>query len=635
MIKAFTKNYFQYNSQITIAIIAIVSFLLYGNTLNHEYTQDDAIVIYDNMFTTQGMQGIPGLLTNDTFYGFFKEEGKAQLVSGGRYRPLTPIMFAIEYEIFGNQPFIGHLFNVIWYFLLGIVLFFTIKLLLSNVFDAQQSVIFSLIATLLYLAHPLHTEVVANIKGRDEIMAMLGSLLVLMLSLKYNKTIFQKLTIGFIFFIACLSKENAITFLAIIPLSSILFFNSNLKKAILDTIPAILGFIIFLVIRTSVLGWDFGGTPMELMNNPYLKFVSNQYIPFSSSEKISTIAVTLLKYIQLLFFPIVLTHDYYPRHIEIASLSQFLPWISFVTYLSLSLLALFWFKNKKVLAFSIIYFLATLSIISNVFFPVGTNMSERFMFMPSLGFILALTYLYQKISFKRQSIFFLISALTFVLYSYKTINRNKVWVNDFTLFTTDVKTSNNSAKVLNAAGGALTTQAFEEKDDKKKTEMLSLAISYLDKATKIHPSYKNAYLIKGNAYYFLNDYENAIKNYSLALQIDPNYSDAEKNLAISLRDNGRKAGEVERDLEKSIGLLNRSLEFSKTDVETYRLLGIAHGIKGDHNKAIFYFQKAIELNPNNAGSYLNLSNAYNYTGDIENARNMMDKALSLDPNINK
>ena len=78
----------------------------------NKYTQDDAIVITENMYTQEGFSGIPGLLSKDTFFGFFKVEGKEQLVAGGRYRPLTPIMFAIENQIFGNQPFIGHLINI-------------------------------------------------------------------------------------------------------------------------------------------------------------------------------------------------------------------------------------------------------------------------------------------------------------------------------------------------------------------------------------------------------------------------------------------------------------------------------------------------------------------------------------------
>ena len=63
-------------------ILPALGFLLYANTLGHDYTQDDAIVIYDNMYTTQGLAGIPGLLSKDTFHGFFKEEGNNHYKNG-------------------------------------------------------------------------------------------------------------------------------------------------------------------------------------------------------------------------------------------------------------------------------------------------------------------------------------------------------------------------------------------------------------------------------------------------------------------------------------------------------------------------------------------------------------------------
>lgn len=81
-------------------IIFLFSSLLYINTLSHQYAQDDAIVLYDNMFTTKGLEGISSIFQYDTFYGFFKEEGKASLVAGGRYRPLSLVLFAMGWEFF-------------------------------------------------------------------------------------------------------------------------------------------------------------------------------------------------------------------------------------------------------------------------------------------------------------------------------------------------------------------------------------------------------------------------------------------------------------------------------------------------------------------------------------------------------
>ena len=196
--------------------------------------------------------------------------------------------------------------------------------------------------------------------------------------------------------------------------------------------------------------------------------------------------------------------------------------------------------------------------------------------------------------------FLIILGVLLSLYTLKTITRNFVWESDYKLFTTDVKTSENSAKVLNAAGGALTTEAFKEKDESKKREMLTQAIEYLNRAVTVHPTYKNAYLIMGNAYYYLNDYDKAATAYEKSLNIDPDFKDAETNLAISLRDAGRKAGEVENNLEKSQNLLYRSFQLSPNDTETLRLLGVVNGIRGNHLEAVKYFTKVIQVDPKNA-----------------------------------
>jgi protein O-mannosyl-transferase len=618
-------------------IVFIFGMLAYVNTITHDFTQDDAIVIYDNMFTTQGVKGLKGLFSKDTFFGFFKTEGKDKLVTGGRYRPLTPAMFAIEYEIAGKNPMPGHIVNILLYGLLCFLIYHTLALLLCYKNDTEEKRWMILAASLIYALHPIHTEAVANIKGRDEIMAMMGSVSALYLTLKYADTSKLKYIIFACLwlFIGLLSKENTITFLAVIPLAIFYFRDKDmlgaLKYGIIMLIPAFL----FLVIRGAVLGNDFGGTPMELMNNPYLKWVNNAYVPFTGEERFSTILFTLGKYIQLLVLPHPLTHDYYPRHIGIHHLSDGGVLISLVLYITAAIYGLWSLSKKTVPGFAILYFLITLSLVSNVVFPIGTNMSERFMFMPSLGFALFAGWILTEWVYKKagKNIYIGVLGLIILMYGIKTVSRNAVWESDFRLFTTDVKTSVNSAKVLNAAGGALTTEAFKEEDETKKAGMLREAIGYLTKALEIHPTYKNAYLIMGNAHYYLREYDQAIRAYDNGLRLDPDFNDAASNLAVTLRDAGRRAGEVENNLEKAMQYLSRSLSLNANDSETLRLLGVAYGIRGDHKEAIGYFERVVQLLPEHAPSYLNLANAYQNAGDLENSYKYRNRALELDPGI--
>jgi tetratricopeptide (TPR) repeat protein len=161
--------------------------------------------------------------------------------------------------------------------------------------------------------------------------------------------------------------------------------------------------------------------------------------------------------------------------------------------------------------------------------------------------------------------------------------------------------------------------------------MLNEAIPYLEKALTIHPNYKNAALLLGNANFYKGDFEGAIKAYERTLQISPEYQDAIKNLAIAYRDAGRLAGEGERDLDKAKRYLKRSVQLMDNDADAFRLLGIVHGMSGEHEEAIKYFTKVTKMQPEAAIGYVNLGKAHQYNGDDETSRIMFQKALKIDP----
>lgn len=616
-------------------VLFFLAVFLYTNTLNHDYTQDDAIVIYQNMFTTQGIEGIPGILQNDTFYGFFKEEGKDKLVVGGRYRPLTQVMFAIEWELFGRNPFAGHLINLLLYAFLVFLLYKTLLRLFNAGADGVNLYFFVFLSALLFAVHPVHTEVVANIKGRDEIMTLLLSIATLWLVLRWidAKKSMYLLMAAPVFLAALLSKENAITFVLVIPLAVLLFRKIPVKKHLLIAASLLGTSLVFLMIRASVLGWGFGGQSMELMNNPFLWFQGGRYVEIGWDEKMATIFYTLGKYVQLLVFPHPLTHDYYPRHIAIMSWTDWRVVLSLLLYIASGIYAVLAWKKHKILSFGILFYLITLSIVSNIVFPIGTNMSERFLFMPSVGFVVVAGWLFSRYFPKNRWLITGIITLLVVLFSFKTITRNQVWKNDFTLFTTDVKTSENSAKVLNAAGGALVDKAREEKNPVKKSNMLKQAIGYLNRAIKIHPTYKNAYLILGNARYYEGNFTQAIAVYDQVLSFAPGFEEAEKNLAIAHREAGKDYGMNQNDLETALFHLRTARQMLPDDYETIRLYGIANALSGNLDEAIEAFKKGIDLQPENAGAYLNLGNAYYNKGDVEKGEQFHKKAFELDPTV--
>lgn len=615
----------------------LLGFLLYANTFGHQYALDDAIVIYDNEFTQKGVEGIGDILKYDTFRGFFKVEGKEQLVSGGRYRPLTLVLFAIEVELFGLNPFVGHLVNALLYGLL-VLLIYKLVLLFFAKAKPEKAQWIALTTALLFAVHPVHTEAVANIKGADEIMTMLGGLAAIYFSMRAfdQKKWAGHVLAAALFFFGLLAKENAITLVAVVPLAYFFFRNVPLLKTISPTLPFLGAAAVFLAIRGAVLGWGLGEPTMELMNNPFIKLEGAQWVPFSAGEKMATIFYTLGKYIQLLVFPYPLTHDYYPRQIGIMTFANPGALLSLLLYMALLAYAVWGLLKKKAMSFGVWFYLLTLSIVSNIVFPIGTNMGERFIFMPSLGFCLAIAMLLYAWTEKNKTVKPMVNwagAAVLLLFAVMTLARNPVWKDNYTLFTTDVKTSPNSAKLQNSAGGETIAYALTLQDEQARNVQLEKAAGHLKEAIRIHPTYKNAYLLLGNAHNYLRRFEEAISYYDIALRIDPNYPEALRNRAVTYRDAGKYAGEKEGNAAKAESFLLKALEILPNDYETLRLLGVASGIQGKNQEAIRYFSLATEVEPNNADAWFNLSIAWFNAGNPAEAAKYERKAMETDPDI--
>lgn len=651
-------------------LVFFIAVAVYANTLLHDYTLDDAIVIYDNEFTTRGLAGIPGLLKYDTFRGFFKQEGKEKLVSGGRYRPLTPVMYAVEVQLFASPKrdpngqvvrdanghviydpyedgrpntvkFVGHLVNVLLFALTCWLLLWLVHRLLREAGWSEAGAVWAAAGTaLLFAVHPIHTEVVANIKGRDEIVALLGSLLALYGTLQAHRQRRPSwhLVAAVVFFLALMAKENAITYVAVVPLVGYFFLRKSFGASLQSMLPYLAAAVVFLAIRTSILGWDFGGTPpRELMNNPFLKLVNGQWVDFTWPEKMATIFYTLGKYVQLLVWPHPLCHDYYPRAIPLVTFANGWVLFSMALYAAMLIAAVLGFSQRKVYSFAILYYLITLSIVSNVVFPIGTNMGERFIFMPSVGFCLgvaAVLWQWQGKALYNNS--WLVGlGVVLLLLAGRAVVRNPVWKDNYTLFTTDVAIQPNSAKLRTAAGGELVTRSIRPENSQRKRQMLEQGIAHLLEAVKIHPTYKNAFLLLGNAYHYLEDYETSIEYYERALQIDPQYAEARTNLAITYANAGRYYGEQRGDLQKAIEYLKKAEALNPNAYETLRLLGVAYGIGGDNEQAVKYFQRALALRPDDPDALYNLATALYRAGRSNEAEQYFQKARTIDPDIDK
>ena len=134
---------------------ACLALALYANTLQHGWALDDYPTIYGNRLTMSGLRGIPTMLHTGYWYGL---DG----MNDWLYRPLSLVMFAVEWQVSRGSPAMGHYVNVALYALTACALY----RFLRELFDTYHVAV-PLAITVLWIAHPLHTEVVANIKNRE------------------------------------------------------------------------------------------------------------------------------------------------------------------------------------------------------------------------------------------------------------------------------------------------------------------------------------------------------------------------------------------------------------------------------------------------------------------------------------
>ncbi|NTW32514.1 MAG: DUF1736 domain-containing protein, partial [Bacteroidetes bacterium] len=486
------------------------------------------MLITENQYTKEGISGFGKILSTDSFVGFFGKQ--KNLLAGGRYRPLPQLMYATEYSLFGLSPFAEHLITLLCY-VFACLLVFKVLTMFFPPGNKPWYFTISFIAAALFAAHPLHTEVVANIKGRDEILSLLGSFGALYFVLKYinNSRSLNLVWASLVFFLGLMSKENAITFLAVIPLSVYFFTKSPLKKVLISLGCLVIVSAIFIFIRFKVLGFLMSGSlDTEILNNPFAEA--------DTLQKYATIFLTWGKYLILVLFPHPLTHDYYPRQIPIIGMDDLRALLPLLIYGFLFFYALINIKKKSIITYCILFFILTFSISSNMVFSIGTFMNDRFMFIPLLGFCIILGYLFsEKIpkwfgAGSYRNVIFVSLGTILLLYSIKTISRNPVWYDDYTLFTTDVKVSSNSAKCNVSAGGLTLETSKNETNPDKKKKMIYVAIDYLNKGIKIHPKYTAGWFLLGNAMLALEDYKKAGEYYIYVLSTVPYYKGTTNNL---------------------------------------------------------------------------------------------------------
>ena len=589
-------------------VLGVLSLLVYANTLRNGYVYDDLSAITKNTMVMKGFSGIPEILSTPYRRGFW-------VVPNDTYRPLSLVMFAAEYQVFGKNPAAGHFFNILLYAGCVILLF----LFLDRLFDRKRTVAV-FIAALLFALHPIHTEVVANIKSRDELLCFFFALLSLLVFLKYvrDRRAGQLILGSLCFFFSLLAKETSITFIAIIPLVFLFYRTENRKGGVYVSVCAIAAAAVYMVIRTSVLNAYHANNLMEV------SFLDNALAKkgISFGSRIATALYILGFYLKLLLAPYPLVSDYSYNAIPFMTFADPLVLLSLAAYIAIAVYGVRAFikDRKNPYAFGILFFLVTIFLFSNIPLLIGTNMGERLLFFPSVGFCLVLGLLIERLAGRRGETALLgqprvmwtvgVISAVFILI---TVDRNGDWVSNYTLFSADVIKEPQSLRLNYLLGTEMETTMTKETDDVGRQKQLRDAgIKYLQKALAIYPDYDDAQCEMSGAFYRDGQFDSAEAHGNISLRLNPSN-------AVTLNNMGGIYFN-RKEYAKTIQYCEKALHLTPDVVDMYTNVAASFLILGQSDSGISYLYKAIAVDPTYNTSYVFLGKAFRTMGKADSAR---------------
>ena len=594
-------------------VAAALGFLLYVNTLGHSYCLDDFSSIKENWVVKGGLKNLGIIFSTEYRYGAWNSPGSL-------YRPIPLALFAWQWQIAPDNPYIGHLMNALLYALTGWLLWVTWRRILAN-----YPPVLTAIGVLVFMTHPIHTEVVANIKSIDEILALLFCTLSLYSIWRY----FEKENSAWIvlavvsYGLGLFSKESAITFLAVFPLA-IWFFTDkplaqNLRLSALMLIPAVL----FLTVRHQVIASQTHQEIYSVLDN-FIVGAANQ------GEKLASAFMMCGRYLWALLVPHPLVHDMGFPQMKAVTFADWRALLGFFAYLGMGVWALFNLKKKHFLAFAILFYLVAFSLFSNVLITIGTSYGERLLYVPSLGFAFAVAYLFCKI-FKindlneiwnpngKGAALWGVAGILLAVYSVKTISRNPAWFDSGSLYAADIVNSPNCAKLNYHLALEQTKNGLEEASGTVTDSTWVLkGIDTYSKAIQLYPQYHDAYGSRGLAYFRLKKYDQAFNDYQQSLKYRPGDAKVLSNMGFIYF--------LRNQLDEAEKVYRESIKSDPRFVDARRNLGAVLAMKKNYPAAIEQWEAALEFDPQNVTLLNYIGSAYRDMGQPEKGQPYLDKA---------
>lgn len=652
------------NFAIYYLLIAVVAFAVYANSLSNDFVFDDESVVLGDPSITD-LSNIPRYFTAQE--GFHK-------VIGRYYRPVVSSTYALDYAIWGLEPFGFHLTNVIIH-VINSLLFFKLLLMIFGVDDSRSQktkLTAVIIAGFVFAVHTIHTEAISWVSGRTDSLSFTFFAASFIFYLKYTaeKKASNFSLVLFFFLLSLLAKEMAITLPIVVVLYDILVNKEKKRESIQNNLwiyvsLAVLS-IMYLFIRWLILK----DIPQR-----------ESYFYFYGKD-LSTIVFTMFQtiplYFRLLVAPVGLLYHYnvyFPYQGSIASFDVILAVVFVVIMIAISVVTM---KKFPMASYSILFVFVTLLPVMNIV-PTMNFMAERFLYIPSAAFSILLSALIIRFynSRSKQILLAVLSALV-IFYSYLTIQRNFDWENNDTLF---MSADGRPGSLLYVNIGNI----YANRQEYDKAEILyRKAIDLRDETLLANTNLGKIFLIKGNfdsAYYYIykshlldtlspepmfalaqlyinnNNIPDAVIWLEKIQKVTPNYMNsrqmleemkqrlsAEKEVPFipGMQEDDSKIPALEQESFKNYQQKNykKAIELLKELVKMnpsgrggyYNNIGISYLESNELEEARLYFELAIKEEKNFSTAYNNLGSVYEKQGERNKARENYLKALETDPN---
>lgn len=570
----------------------------------------------NNKLTQLGIKGVPEIFKN---YSFSEKNFNYA------YRPVVITSFAIEYQLFGTSPQVSHLISVLLYALFCILLFRFLQLLFPDI-----SIWIKLFAVILFVVHPIHTELVDNIKSRDELLVAVFGIALMIQFLKYltDKKVYRIIFISILICLGYYSKQSIVLYVATIPF--LYLIRGRKEKKWFSVIGISIG-IVFLLIGIKILKNQL---LVDVQPDRAFLFFENPLVGQTFIEKLPTGISIGLYYLKMLFWPQNLSYYYGYNQIPIATWGSMLVYLSLIVHSFLVYYMIKIMRSNSFLSFSIFCYLVNILAVSNLFVLFPGIVGERFIFFGSIGFSMGFSFFifkfFEKINwYKSSSLGFLNGKIIFVLFimilfcSAKVIQRNKDWYDNFSLVSSDVKVSLKSAKVHDMYAYQLLAKIKAEKNHQKRNNYIQEGIKQCELAIYIYPNFNTSWNNLGTLYFAERNFKKAEICFKKVLTIDSLDANPMYNLGniyqMQLKHDLARLY-YEKALSQNPELFDLIPVYKKFVVEKGKTIEAIDFLVGLGNK----FPNSYDLN-------LLLIDLYNTKNDYKNMLVYLNKANTLKP----